>query len=67
MYCEKNDSEQQALGGSTAVYSLFHHVAVLGKEKKALGKQTKAHRTPCYPISADSAYARGRHIPGITK
>lgn len=31
-----------------------------------LGKQTRAHRTPCYLISADAASARGRHITRIT-
>ena len=45
---------------------MFHYVEVLGREKKMLGKQTRAHRTPCYLISADAASARGRHITRIT-
>lgn len=54
---------QQALGGSSS-QAMFYFVAVLGK---ITGKPNQALRTQCYPISADAASARGRHIPGITK
>lgn len=56
-------SQQSALGGSTGQAVLLSG-AVL--EKNMLGKQTRARRALCYPISADAASGRGCRIPGIT-
>lgn len=55
---------QQAQGSSSP-----QAVSLCGSHGKKNQKENKPELAGllCYPISADAAPARGRHIPGITK